>query len=68
MYTDTPDLHFLVDFHPYHKNILLMSPCSGPGFKFAAVMGEIAADLLTQAKSQFDLSHFSIDRLLTEDS
>jgi len=68
MYTDTPDLHFLVDFHPHYKNILLMSPCSGHGFKFAAVMGEIAADLVTQAKSQFDLSHFSIDRLLTEDS
>ena len=68
MYTDTPDLHFLIDFHPGHENILLMSPCSGHGFKFSAVMGEIAADLVTKGKSEFDLSHFAIDRLLTEES
>ncbi len=68
MYTDTPDLHFLIDFHPGHKNILLISPCSGHGFKFSAVMGEIVADMVTEGKSKFDLSNFGVERLLSEES
>ena len=68
MYTDTPDLHFLIDFHPGHKNILMVSPCSGHGFKFSSVIGEIAADLVTEGKSRFDLSHFGVERLLSEES
>lgn len=68
MYTDTPDLKFLVDFHPGHKNILLISPCSGHGFKFSAVMGEIVADMVTEGRSKFDLSEFGVERLLSEES
>lgn len=68
MYTDTPDLHFLIDRHPGHKNILLISPCSGHGFKFSAVMGEIVADMVTEGQSKFDLSHFGVERLLSEES
>jgi sarcosine oxidase len=68
MYTDTPDLHFLIDFHPGHKNILMLSPCSGHGFKFSSVIGEIASDLVMEGKSKFDLSHFGVERLLTEES
>jgi sarcosine oxidase len=68
MYTDTPDLHFLIDFHPGHKNILLISPCSGHGFKFSAVMGEIVADMAIDGQSKFDLSQFGVQRLLSEES
>lgn len=68
MYTDTPDLHFLIDFHPGHRNILLISPCSGHGFKFSAVTGEIVADMVTEGRSKFDLSPFNVQRLLTEES
>jgi sarcosine oxidase len=68
MYTDTPDLHFLIDFHPGHKNILLVSPCSGHGFKFSAVMGEIVADMVTEGRSKFDLSQFGVQRLLRDES
>ncbi len=63
LYTNTPDLHFLLDFHPEHPGVLIASPCSGHGFKFAQVIGEICADLLLEGKTNFDLSPFRMDRL-----
>jgi sarcosine oxidase len=65
MYTNTPDSHFLIDFHPRHKNVLLVSPCSGHGFKFSSVVGEIVSDLLSQGKTRHDISLFKIDRLIS---
>ena len=61
IYTLTPDHHFLIDHHPTHPNILLFSPCSGHGFKFAPAYGQIAADLLT-GNPTVDLSLFRINR------
>ena len=46
LFTNTADGHFVVDAHPAHPEVLLLSPCSGHGFKFASVIGEIAADLV----------------------
>jgi sarcosine oxidase len=62
MYTNTPDEHFILDFHPKFPQVLIISPCSGHGFKFAPVIGEIAARLLTAEPSSFDLSLFKIAR------
>ncbi len=62
LYTNTPDQHFLIDRHPSHRNVVLASPCSGHGFKFASVVGEILADLVTEGASRFDLSPFSLGR------
>lgn len=62
VYTNTPDGHFIVDHHPGSEKILILSPCSGHGFKFASVIGEIAADLVTKGASKFDLSAFSLQR------
>ena len=44
-FTNTADEHFIVDHHPDHANVVLASPCSGHGYKFASVIGEIIADL-----------------------
>lgn len=63
MYTNTPDAHFIVDRHPELDEVLVMSPCSGHGFKFASVLGEVAADLVTHGESAFDLSPFRLSRL-----
>ncbi len=63
LYTNTPDWHFLLDFHPACAQVLLVSPCSGHGFKFASVIGEIVADLLTKGCSAFDLTPFRVERL-----
>jgi sarcosine oxidase len=62
LYTNTPDHHFLIDAHPTHPNVLLLSPCSGHGFKFASAIGEIAADLVARGESRFDLAPFRLDR------
>jgi glycine/D-amino acid oxidase-like deaminating enzyme len=43
LYTNTTDKNFIVDFHPDHPNIVVVSACSGHGFKFASVMGELIA-------------------------
>jgi sarcosine oxidase len=64
MYTNTPDEHFILDFHPKAPQVLIISPCSGHGFKFAPVIGEIAASLLTGETPPFDLSLFKVSRFL----
>ena len=64
-FTNTPDTHFLIDFHPSFPNVLVSSPCSGHGFKFASAIGELQADLLTRRESEFDRSLFGFDRLVS---
>ena len=64
LYTNTPDAHFLIDFHPDHPHVLIASPCSGHGFKFASAIGEVLADLLIEGRSRFDLGLFRRARLL----
>jgi sarcosine oxidase len=63
MYTSTPDMNFLIDFHPQHPQVLLASICSGHGFKFSSAFGEILADLLLEGHSRFDLTLFRLERL-----
>ncbi|HYU52135.1 MAG TPA: N-methyl-L-tryptophan oxidase, partial [Gemmatimonadaceae bacterium] len=62
LFTNTPDHDFIIDFHPRYPRVLISSPCSGHGFKFASAIGEVQADLLTTGKSRFDLSPFRLDR------
>ena len=62
IFTNTPDHDFVIDFHPEHVNVLISSPCSGHGFKFASAIGELQADLLTKGTSRFEIAPFRIDR------
>ena len=62
LFTNTPDHDFIIDFHPFCPQVLISSPCSGHGFKFASAIGEIQAELLMTGKTSFDLSPFRIDR------
>ena len=57
LYTNTPDGHFLIDRHPRHRDVVIVSPCSGHGFKFASVIGEIVAKLVV-GEADEDLSLF----------
>ncbi len=57
-YTNTPDEHFLIDHHSAHPQVLITSACSGHGFKFSPVIGEILADLSQHDQPRFDLSQF----------
>ncbi|CAN5189579.1 N-methyl-L-tryptophan oxidase [soil metagenome] len=66
MFTNTPDHHFVIDLHPEYPQVSLASPCSGHGFKFASVVGEIMADLATTGLTRHDISLFRLDRLIGE--
>jgi len=58
LYTNTPDEHFWIDRPRDFPQVLVASPCSGHGFKFSAVIGEILADLAQNQHPKFDLSLF----------
>jgi sarcosine oxidase len=62
LYTMTPDGHFLIDRVPGSPQIIVASPCSGHGFKFAPVIGEILADLATQGDTCHDIARFKLAR------
>ncbi len=62
LYTNTPDHDFVIDRHPADPRVLIASPCSGHGFKFAPVIGEILADLALAGGTAFDLTPFRIGR------
>jgi sarcosine oxidase len=62
LYTVAPDGDFIIDRLPGAASILVASPCSGHGFKFAPVIGEILADLASGLPPKHDISRFRIDR------
>ena len=61
-YTNTPDGHFLIDRHPGHHAVILVSPCSGHGFKFAPVVGAIAADFVDDVNVHGNLAAVRVPR------
>jgi sarcosine oxidase len=62
MYTNTPDEDFVIDVHPEDARVVVISACSGHGFKFASVVGDIAADLVCDGRTARDISRFSLAR------
>ena len=64
LYTVTPDAGFVIDFHPESQHIIIASPCSGHGFKHSAAIGQALCELAIDGRSRFDLSAFSLGRLL----
>lgn len=64
IYTMTPDEDFLIDRLPGQDRIIVASPCSGHGFKFAPAIGEALADLALTGRTSFDLTRFRIDRFV----
>ncbi|HEX8280820.1 MAG TPA: N-methyl-L-tryptophan oxidase, partial [Chthoniobacterales bacterium] len=62
MYSLTRDEHFVVDRHPVHENVVICGGFSGHGFKFASVIGEIAADLALNGGTQHAIGFLSLSR------
>ncbi|WP_454849465.1 N-methyl-L-tryptophan oxidase [Rhizobium binxianense] len=58
-YTMLPSEDFLIDFLPGDPRIVVASPCSGHGFKFTSVVGEILADLALDGGTALPVSAFS---------
>ncbi|MBX3577011.1 MAG: N-methyl-L-tryptophan oxidase [Rhizobiaceae bacterium] len=63
IYTKTPDEDFVIDLLPSDPRIVVCSACSGHGYKFASVIGEVLADLSTKGETPHDISRFDIGRL-----
>ncbi|MTH46572.1 N-methyl-L-tryptophan oxidase [Intestinirhabdus alba] len=61
-YDNTPDEDFIIDTLPGRENTLIISGLSGHGFKFAPVLGELAAAFACDKPTDFDLSPFRLSR------
>lgn len=62
MITMTPDSGFLIGRPAEHPHTIVLSACSGHGFKHAAAVGDIGADLALTGTSRTDLTPFDPDR------
>jgi sarcosine oxidase len=64
VYTRSPDEHFVLGLHPNAPQIVLASPCSGHGFKFASIFGEVLADLAMTRATDKPIDFFRPSRLI----
>ena len=62
LFTNTPDMDFVIDLHPEAPNVVFASACSGHGFKFAPVVGEILADLADEGSTRHPIDFLSYAR------
>ena len=62
LYTMTPDNHFVIDRHPGFRNLVYATGCSGHGFKFAPVVGEILADMVVDGRTRHAIDFLGADR------
>lgn len=62
MYSNTPDDDFVIDFSPDEPRVVVISACSGHGFKFGPIIGDIAADMVLDGGTRRDIAHFSAGR------
>jgi len=61
-YTMLPSEDFLIDTLPGQPNVVVSSACSGHGFKFTSVIGEILADLALEGGSALPTALFSFEK------
>ena len=59
LYTLAPDSRFVIDAHPENERLMLVSACSGHGFKHSAAIGEAVAESIVGGRSRLDLSSFA---------
>jgi sarcosine oxidase len=56
LYTVTPNFDFIIDTLPDQPQVMIVSPCSGHGFKHSAAIGESVASLVRD-----EVPHLSLD-------
>jgi len=66
LYTRATDEHFVLGLHPAHPQIVVASPCSGHGFKFASIVGEMLADLATTQTTDRAIDLFRPERFMKD--
>ncbi len=62
LYTSAHGARFIIDRHPDHEAVLVVSACSGHGFKHSPAIGEAAAEWLVDGRPRIDLGAFGFDR------
>lgn len=67
LFTNTPDEHFIVDRLPDLPQVVIASACSGHGFKFASVVGEIVADLVERGETRHDIALLRLARFVSHE-
>jgi sarcosine oxidase len=60
LYTSTRGSRFAIDRHPEHERVVIVSACSGHGFKHSPAIGEAVAELLADGSTAIDLSPFRL--------
>jgi glycine/D-amino acid oxidase-like deaminating enzyme len=68
MYTNTRDANFVIDRLADHPNVVVASACSGHGFKFSSVIGEILGDLVLDGHTRHPIGFLSAKRLAPANS
>jgi sarcosine oxidase len=64
LYTNSPDHHFIIDSLPQKPGVIVACGFSGHGFKFASVVGEALADLVTAGKTNLPVEFLGMKRLV----
>lgn len=60
LYTVAPDSRFIIDRHPAVEQAIIVSACSGHGFKHSAALGEALAEWALDGRSTLDLAPFKL--------
>ncbi|WP_435345651.1 N-methyl-L-tryptophan oxidase [Haloarchaeobius sp. HRN-SO-5] len=68
LFTNSPDMDFVVDTLPGHENVVVAAGFSGHGFKFASAVGEALADLALDGESDLPIDGFAVDRPAVRDA
>lgn len=58
LYTSTRGSRFVIDRHPAHDNVMIVSACSGHGFKHSAAVGEAVAQWIAGQPPEIDMRPF----------
>ncbi|HEX3529353.1 MAG TPA: FAD-dependent oxidoreductase [Thermoanaerobaculia bacterium] len=62
LFTNSPDEHFILDFHPDFPQVAMAAGFSGHGFKFCSVVGELMSDLILDGAVSLDIDMFRLGR------
>lgn len=60
LYTNTRSEDFVFDHHPQSQQVVIVSACSGHGFKFTPLLGELTADLVQGLPNEFLKPKFTV--------
>lgn len=62
MYTNTEDNHFIIGPLASIPNVTMLGPMAGHGFKFATIMGKLAAEAATESSLTLPIDMFEPER------